>query len=113
MSEYTPDRWKLVKITNSSSKVHYRIFATWGGSYMYGSSWKMSSGCTPDSEQVDGVWNLPQSSGSTYRIRPESEGICGGWNGVLKTYNEEMESYGGKLEIIDSPDFYKLKEEFV
>jgi hypothetical protein len=82
---------------------------------MYGSSWKMSSGCITGAERVSDTddWNLPQSSGSNYHIRYKSEGVCGGWSSVLSTFADGLEGYGGKLEIIDSPDFSKLKEEFV
>jgi hypothetical protein len=115
MAEYIPDRWKLIKITNSTGKVHFRIFATWGGSYLYGSSWKISSGCAQGATLVDGSddWNLPQSSGSNYHIRSSSEGVCGGWGGVITTYADQMETVGGKLEVIDNPDFSKLKSEFI
>ena len=115
MSDYTPDRWKLIKITNSKQEVHYRIFATWGGSYLYGSSWKVSSGCISGATAVGGSddWDIPQSSGSIYSVRSGSEGVCGGWNCMLTLYADQLEAVGGKLEIIDNPDFSALKSEFV
>lgn len=115
MTEYTPDRWKLIKVTNSKQEVHYRVFATWGGGYLHGSSWKISSGCAPGATIVEGSdgWNLPQSSGSTYHIRSCSEGVCGGWGCMLTLYADQMEAVGGKLEVIDNPDFSQLKSEFI
>lgn len=115
MTEYIPDRWKLVKITTSTGKVHYRIFATWGGSYLHGSSWKISSGCSVGANQIvdSDDWILPQSSGSNYHIRMTSEGVCGSWHHVIDAYQQQMLDHGGSLEVIDEPDFSKLVESFV
>lgn len=114
MTEYIPDFWKLIKITSSEGKVHYRIFATWGGSYLYGSSWKISSGCSSGANQIldSDDWILPQSSGSTYHIRMKSEGVCGGWYGVIDEYKQQMLDHGGSLEVIEEPDFSTLSQYF-
>jgi len=41
--EYTPDKWEIIKITDEEGETYCKILAEWGGSFMYGSSWKMSS----------------------------------------------------------------------
>lgn len=106
MSTYTPDRWKIVKIT-STEGIHYRIFATWGGSYLDGSSWKLSSGCTGC--YVDSSYFcLPQSSGSLYKIHKNGEGIVGGWHGIITQLQKLAPDQKMTIEVIDKPDLLTL-----
>ena len=113
---YVPNRWLLCRITNKEGAVHYRVFGTWSGGYLDGASWKFSSGCVPGAiprSTVDGcIWTLPQSSGSEYVLHPHSEGIAGGWAGVLETYTERMKEAGGSIVVVDNPDFGALNKEF-
>lgn len=108
MSTYTPDKWKLIKI--NSDTPHYRIFGTWGGSYLHGQSWKLSSGCEDGFYQDGDYWVLPQTSGSIYRIHKDMEGIVGGWFGILDQYQKQIAASGyGSLDIIENPNFSELR----
>ncbi len=84
-SRYKPDSWELVHvIPKDTSADYYRILAGWSGSYMYGNSWKLSSGC----EQVldeGNSWRVPQSSGSVYILRKNSEHTSLAVTGVLQS----------------------------
>ena len=44
MSTYTPDSWVIVKIQSEKYGTIYKVLAGWSGSYLYGASWKLSSG---------------------------------------------------------------------
>lgn len=74
MSQYNPDRWVVLKIEPvDNSPHHYRVFGTWGGSYLGGQSWKMNSGI--ESVQfVDSCFEFIGSSGSLYRCHKNAYG---------------------------------------
>jgi len=84
-SIYTPDNWQLVHVIpkDTNHKSYYRILAGWSGSYMYGSSWKLSSGCEQVFDLGDS-WKVPQSSGSVYVLRKTSEYSSMATAGVLE-----------------------------
>jgi hypothetical protein len=106
MSTYTPDRWKIIKLTSAEGS-HYRIFATWSGSYLGGASWKLSSGCTGCYK--DSRWFcLPQSSGSLYKIHEEAEGITGAWHGILAQLQKLAPEQKITIEVLDAPDISTL-----
>jgi hypothetical protein len=106
MSVYTPNKWLLLKVTDpENEKNHYRIFATWSGSYLDGASWKLSSGCLDKPKLSNGCWEIKQSSGSLYRLHPFGEGLCGNWYGILEELVEIYKEKGGSIEVIDNPDF--------
>ena len=45
MSDYSPDRWVVVKIVTAKERL-YKVFASWSGGYGGSDSWKMNSGIT-------------------------------------------------------------------
>jgi len=42
--ENHPDCWQVIKITTKDNEVIYKLMAGWGGSYLYGPSWRLNSG---------------------------------------------------------------------
>ena len=62
MSEYTPDRWCVIRIPDPKETV-YKVFASWSGSYTGSDSWKLNSGIT-QAVLVNGAWEFEGSSGS-------------------------------------------------
>jgi len=101
---YSPDSWELVKVT-TNSKVHYRILAGWSGSYMYGNSYKLSSGFD-SADQVVNLpynWKIPQSSGSVYILSKNSEKPSVATVGVLKSVMQQNTNV--VLEVISMKDF--------
>lgn len=107
-SLYFPDNWQLVRvIPKDTSAIYYRILAGWSGSFMYGSSWKLSSGFGPvrngtfGCEQVldeKDSWRVPQSSGSVYILRKNSERPSMVTDGVLESVMKSNPDI--KLEIV-------------
>lgn len=82
MSEHTPDKWVVVKLTNKQDLVHYRVFATWYGGYLGGDAWRLNSGITAV-DLVDSCYEFVGSSGSVYRCRRDGYGTTSHGRGVL------------------------------
>lgn len=93
-SIYTPDSWQVIHVNpQDKAKSYYRVLAGWSGSYMYGSSWKVSSGF----EQVFDMgthWKVTQRSGSVYLLYKNSEKASMATAGVLKGLREVIPSIG-------------------
>ena len=100
MSEYTPDRWCVIRIPGPKETV-YKVFASWSGSYTGGDSWKLNSGIT-QARLVEGVWEFEGSSGSVYRCRQGSYGANAYGAGVLDDMiRRTHEGTGIDIEILD------------
>ena len=100
MSVYTPDRWKVIHITNNGES-YFKVFATWGGGYTYGSSWKLSSGGNEFTKKGD-MFEAPQISGSLYELHKDAEGICGMWNGLHEDFVNQMREAGAHVEELNA-----------
>lgn len=98
MSEYTPDRWLLLKITNDKNESHYRVFATWHGGYLGSDSWQMNSGITKVTENTD-YYFFEGASGSLYVCRKGSYGSTVYGENVLFEYIEKA----GKNNLLIEP----------
>lgn len=73
MSTYTPDAWVPVLIESKEHGKIYKILAGWYGGYIGSDYWKLSSGVESISISEDGsVITMPQSSGSTYIVGPQT-----------------------------------------
>ena len=100
MSEYTPDRWCVIRIPGDK-EILYKVFASWSGSYTGGDSWKLNSGIT-QAVLVDGVWEFEGSSGSVYRCREGSYGTNSYGHGVLQDMiRRTHEGTGMVIDILD------------
>lgn len=81
MSEYTPDRWCVIRIPGAKETV-YKVFASWSGSYTGSDSWKLNSGIT-QALFAEGVWEFAGTSGSVYKCRVGSYGANAYGSAVL------------------------------
>ena len=100
MSEYTPDRWCVIRIPDPKETV-YKVFASWSGSYTGSDSWKLNSGIT-QAVLVDGAWEFEGSSGSVYRCRVGSYGANAYGHAVLDDMiTRTYEGTGIDIEILD------------
>lgn len=100
MSEYTPDRWCVIRIPDPKETL-YKVFASWSGSYTGGDSWKLNSGIT-QAVLVDGVWEFEGHSGSVYRCRVGSYGTNTYGRAVLDDLiTRTHEGTGIDIEILD------------
>lgn len=101
MSEYNPDKWLLVKITNTKdNQSHYRVFACWYGGYLGSDSWQMNSGITKVSESHDHYF-FEGTSGSLYSCIKGSYGASGYGHNVLSDLIEKGAKDGLIIEMLD------------
>jgi hypothetical protein len=99
MSDYTPDRWVVVRITDAESPPIHKVFACWFGGYAGSDSWKLNSGITRAYE--DGhCFMFDGSSGSTYACHKASYGTNMYGHGVLQNMIVKAEKNGIIIEIL-------------
>lgn len=98
MSEYTPDRWVMLKIVHSGHTT-YKILAGWGGSFTYGASWKLNSGCTKV-EEVEDYYAFSGYSGSVYFCRKTAYGLTGYTAQVLEGFLKDAEEIPAQIEMM-------------
>ena len=73
MSEYTPDVWVIVKITDvKNSTCIYKVLAGWHGGFAGADSWQLNSGITRI-EDMGNYYDFYGSSGSVYSCAKHSE----------------------------------------
>ena len=91
---YTPDKWMLVRVLGTDP--HWRIFATWSGSYAHGDSWKLNSG-VERVEDKDEYYDFIGHSGSVYRCSKTGYGITAYGIEILTNLIEQSD---GKAEAV-------------
>lgn len=109
MSTYTPDHWVMLKITYKGEPT-YKILAGWGGSYLYGASWKLNSGVTRVEDNGD-FYSFYGYSGSVYECRKNSYGLSGYTAGILDSFYKQAEDNDDvKIECLheDQTDFINI-----
>jgi len=82
MSDYTPDKWIVVRITGKDTPPVHKVFACWYGGYLGSDSWKLNSGITRAYEEGQ-CFMFDGSSGSTYACHKAQYGTNGYGQGVL------------------------------
>lgn len=98
MSEYTPDRWCVIRIPSDKETI-YKVFASWGGGYAGSDSWKLNSGITR-AVLADGAWEFEGSSGSVYQCREGAYGTNNYGHGVLDNLIRNAKTAGTDIEIL-------------
>ena len=98
MSDYSPDRWVIVKIVTATECL-YKVFATWGSGYGGSDSWKMNSGIT-QATLVDDRWEFAGYSGSVYSCHTQAYGTNGYGGAVLQNFIDQMPSQGARMEVM-------------
>lgn len=84
----TPERWTILKITNSEG-IFYKVFATWAGGYLNGDRWKINSGIS-EVKQDEDYYYLIGYSGSCYKCHKKGYGIATSYSrGVLAKILEQ------------------------
>jgi len=110
MSDYRPDKWLMVQLTNKDNESHYRIFACWYGGYTGSDSWKLNSGVTKIIEDERSYY-FKGSSGSVYDCSKRSYGISGYGDGVLKKLIEKSKNTVSIEILPEETSFMKLNYE--
>ena len=99
MSDYTPDKWVVVKITALDNPPVHKVFASWYGGYLGSDSWKLNSGITKVAENTD-YYFFDGFSGSCYACRKGSYGTNLYGEGVLNNLIDKIERAGGTCSIL-------------
>jgi hypothetical protein len=99
MSEYTPDRWLVLRI-HTTKEILYRVFATWYGGYGGSDSWKLNSGIVR-ATLVDDRWEFDGSSGSVYSCHKDAYGTNGYGGSVLSNMISQAQEQGIQVEVMD------------
>ena len=106
MNKYYPDRWLVLKLTDSRNVDHFRVFGVWYGGYATGDNWRMNSGIESVEREGDS-YIFYGSSGSQYVCHEESYGTSMyGYDaiGSLRRNNPEVTIE----ELPEDTDFLKL-----
>ena len=104
MSTYTPDSWVIVKIQYEKYETPYKVLAGWSGSYLYGASWKLSSGIVTFEDKGEHYESL-QDSGSTYILYKSLERMSAIMASNFASFEEQLKGINGTIEVIDSGDY--------
>ncbi len=100
MTEYTPDRWVLLRIENENETL-YKILGGWMGGYLGSDNWRMNSGISKKDED-ENSYTFHGYSGSTYVCYKKSEGFSS-LSGEI--YSRLREKFSGKVERISVKDY--------
>ena len=106
MSTYTPDSWVIVKIQSEKYGTIYKVLAGWSGSYLYGASWKLSSGIVTFEDKGEHYESL-QDSGSTYILYKSSERMSAIMASTFASFEGQLKGINGAIEVIGSGDYVK------
>ena len=94
----TPDTWVILEV-NHAGKQFQKILSGWGGSYLYGDSWRLSSPIKKMHIDIDKDYiTVETDSGSVYNLRKDYQGLRMSNAG---TYNELKARFGDSVEIVE------------
>ena len=99
MSDYTPDRWVVVKITGTDSPPIHKVFACWFGGYAGSDSWKLNSGITKATLEGN-CYSFEGSSGSVYECHKDIYGYNMYGGSVLHKMIDDAEKNGITIEVL-------------
>ena len=99
MSDYTPDKWQIVRIVGPSGSPVFKVFGTWFSSYLSGPAWRLNSGIEIITDEED-YWEVLGSSGSVYSLLKGMEGMSGYTQGVFESLRAQIEASGGTMEVV-------------
>ena len=98
MSDYTPDKWVIIKITTPKETL-YKVFASYYGGYAGSDSWKMNSGITHAALAND-LWEFSGYSGSVYSCHKDAYGTNGYSGSVLQRFIDTAPEQDARIEIM-------------
>ncbi len=108
MSDYTPDNWVVLKITDikksgntgygRTEEVLYKVLAGWSGGYLGSDSWRMNSGIVDVEETMDSFIFIGHS-GSRYICDKTQECLRMNTAGIWKQIQDAAEASGGDVKV--------------
>jgi hypothetical protein len=94
----TPDNWVIIEV-NHEGEQFQKILAGWGGSYLYGDSWRMSSPIKEMNINIEKDYIVVETdSGSVYNLHKDRQELRMSNAGI---YNELKEKFGDSVEIVE------------
>lgn len=84
MNTYCPDKWIVVELKEHKIS---KILSGYSGGYLYGNSWRLSSGITKIIDK-DSILEIHNESGSIYHCHKNSFGVNMESSGILKEIQE-------------------------
>ena len=99
MTEYTPDSWVIVKIESGQYGTIYKVLAGWSGSYLYGSSWKLSSGIVTFVD-TGSYYESLQDSGSAYMLYKNYERMSSITAQTLSSFELQLQGMNATIEVV-------------
>lgn len=99
MSDYTPDRWVVVKISGADFQPIHKVFACWFGGYAGSDSWKLNSGITKATLEGN-CYSFEGSSGSVYECLKDTYGYNMYGGSVLHKMIDDAEKNAITIEIL-------------
>ena len=101
MSDYTPDRWTIVRITSKEYPQIDKVVGSWFGGYGGGYSWRMNSGIERVADAGD-FYHIYGYSGSIYHCRKGCQGMSAYTEMVMNNMATQLEEGGlGMMKVID------------
>jgi len=109
MSEYYPDKYVIVRITDiKTGEVHHRVLGSWFGGYLSGDSYRLNSGIEKYERTGDGRIRFYGGSGSLYEVDEKIYGMsihAQSWLAGIAEHNKDDVT----VEVITLEEF---EEEF-
>jgi hypothetical protein len=99
MSEYTPDRWLVLRI-HTTKEILYRVFATWYGGYGGSDSWQLNSGIV-SAQLVNSRWEFSGLSGSVYSCHTDAYGTNGYGGSVLSNMISQAQAQDIQVKVME------------
>lgn len=107
MTEYTPDSWVIVKIQSEQYGTIYKVLAGWSGSYLYGDSWKLSSGIVTFVD-TGSYYESLQDSGSVYMLYKPNERINIIMAQTLSSFELQLQGTNATIEVVKVQEVQKF-----
>lgn len=109
MTEYTPEKWQVVKIYGENIPTTYKVFACWYGGYSGNDSWKMNSGIKKVTKEKE-YWLFEGFSGSVYKCDKKLYGANMYGHGILQGFIEQAKEKNVTIEKLPQDTNWKKLE---
>jgi hypothetical protein len=102
MTEYTPDRWVVLRLKNKDGFIH-KVLGGWAGGYLNGQSWRLNSGIIKcDYDSVNDRLAFSGFSGSTYIVHKDMYGVNIAMSEIIETMQK---MYPDQVEVLDGDKY--------
>lgn len=96
--DITPERWVAVQVETDEDR-YIRVISGWQGSYLDGSSYRLSSPIVEEREDGHNIY-FSTESGSTYVCNRNAEGMTTLTSGIYHALKDSGERAGIKIKLL-------------